>query len=353
MKKTILYILILVALGAGIWFTFFKEATNPFGNTDAGFTIADTAAVGKIFLAHTDGRTITLERKNGAWLLNGKYPVLKSTINALLATLHNQRAEAPVSKAARNNVIKEMATSSVKTEVYNTSGRQMAVFFVGGEATRTGGTYMLMEGAQTPYVVNVPGFNGYLMSYYPVEWTDWRDRIVFDLKPEEIKSVNVTYPQHPLNSFTISQENGKVTAAVDSAFRNMGAFNEARTKAYLGFFHDIYSEGFMNGVPGMDSVLASVPVRCIVTVQPEKGPAQVLTVYWRPLDKRSKNQLTPLPNAPEEFDGDRFYGVINHDTVTIQRFVFDKVFRSGYEFYTNEVPAPAEQPHRFSAPGTK
>jgi hypothetical protein len=353
MKKTILYILILVVLGLGVWFAFFKETTNPFGNSDAGFTVTDTAAIGKIFLAHTDGHTITLERKSGGWIMDGKYPVLTSTINGLLATLHNQRAEAPVAKAARNNVIKEMATSSVKTEVYNRDGRQMAVFFVGGENSRTGGTFMLMDGAQTPYVVNVPGFNGYLMAYYPVEWTAWRDRHVFNLKPEEIKSVSVTYPEKPVNSFTISQENGTVAATVDSAFRHMGSFNEARAKAYLGFFHDMYSEGFMNGVPHMDSILAMLPVRCVVTVQPKQGPAQVLTVYWRPLDKRSKNQLTPLPNAPENYDADRFYGVINQDTVTIQRFVFDKVFRSGYEFYSNDVPQPAEQPHRFSAPGTK
>lgn len=348
MKKTILYILILAVLGFGVWFTFFKETTNPFGNSEAGFTVTDTAAIGKIFMAHTDGRTVTLGRKDGQWLLDGKYPVLRAAMESLLATLHDQRVEAPVASTERNIVIRNLAANSIKTELYDRNGKLMRVFFVGNDASRNGGTHMLMKGAKDPYVVNIPGFVGYLTPRYAVDPMSWRDRHVFDLKPDEIRSVSVVYPEKPVNSFTITQDdNGKVTATVDSAFKNIGPLNEARTKAYLGFFHDMYSEGFMNGVPYLDSIVSSVPVRCIVTVQPKKGQPQVLTVYWRPLDKRSKNLTTPFPGYPEGFDSDRFFGVINHDTVTIQRFVFDKVFRSGYEFYTTEVPAPAEQPHKF------
>ena len=45
--------------------------------------------------------------------------------------------------------------------------------------------------------------------------------------------------------------------------------------------------------------------------------------------------LTPFPGIDNRFDADRFYAVINNfkDTVIIQRFTFDKIFRKAYEFY--------------------
>jgi len=350
MKKTILYILILAVLSVGVWFTFFRETTNPFGNSEAGFTVLDTGSIGKIFLSHTDGRNITLERKDNKWLLDGKYPVLKSSLLTLLTTLHDQRAETPVSSGKRNDVIKNMAAGSIKTELYDTKGNLMRVFFVGKETDDYNGTYMLMKDARDPYVVNIPAFRGYLTPRYSVKWEDWRDRMVFDLKADEIKSVTVQYPEKPVNSFTISHENGKVAVAADSAFKGIGPLNEARAKAYLGFFSNMFSEGFMNGVPYMDTILRSVPVRCLITVQPNQGAAQQLTVYWRPIDRRSKNRLTPFPGAPEAYDADRFFAVMNSDTMTIQRAVFDKIMRNGYEFYQDNVPEKAEQPHSFSVP---
>ena len=163
MQKTLLYLAILAILGFGVWyFLFSNKSGQMFRSADAGFTIRDTAAIGKIFLAANENpNTITIERKGGSWIVNNKYPVLRSTLDQLLATLYNQRAAYPVPDNQRDGIIRNLAGAAIKTEIYDLEGRRMRTFYVGGELNRFSGTVMLMEGSEQPYVVQIPGFEGY------------------------------------------------------------------------------------------------------------------------------------------------------------------------------------------------
>jgi len=210
MRKTLLYLVLLVTLAFGVYYFIFKGSDSPFSSKEASFTIRDTASIGKIFLARANGESITLERSNGGWILNNKYPALAGITKGLLATLHDQSAIAPIPESAHNNIIKGMAGTSVKVELYDNAGQKMRVFYVGGEAYHNG-TYMLMEGASTAYVVQILGFTGYLTPRYSTDWKDWRDRTVSNVSPEQIQSVTIQYTNEPLNSFTVQQSNDSLT----------------------------------------------------------------------------------------------------------------------------------------------
>ena len=334
MTKTILYITLLVILAAGVYFFVFKQNDSLFSTKEANFTIQDTAEIGKIFLAQNNGESVTIERTAKGWMLNGKYPALASTTKMLLSTLAEQTATAPIPEKAHNNVIRGMAGTNIKVEVYDKRGKQMRVFYVGGEAQHNS-TYMLMDGASTAYFVSIQGFSGYLTPRYPTDWRDWRDRTVFSIPPEEFKSFSVTYKNEPLNSFSMNMEKEHATVTGDPAITNNKPLNTHRVNSFIKFMQNVYCEGYINNLPGTREVINDSNKKCTIDVA-GKNSSQHIEVYWMLKDKRSKNLLTPMANHPNEYDADRYFALINNnkDTIIIQRGTFEKIFRSCYEFFT-------------------
>lgn len=345
MRKTILYIVLLVVLGFGVYYFLFSNK-NVFGADEAGFTVEDTAAVYKIFLADKSGNIIKLERKEKGWVVNDTIPAIEATVNSLLKTMHQQQPMYPVSENNHNMVIKTLATKGIKVELYDKNSDLMKVFYVGGQAGTISGTHMLMEGAKHPYVVQVPGFEGYLTPRYSVDIKDWRDRTVFDIAQADLKSVSIQYPDEPLNNFTLVQdEKGKIAVTTNPALMQQ-PLNERRAKVYTGFFEKIYSEGYLNGALDMGAIIANAPKKCAMDVTGKNGETHHVDIYWMPVGKRSKNLDVHDPDVPDGYDADRYYAVANNfkDTLVIQRYTFNKLFRKGYEFYSPDEQEPMLTP---------
>jgi hypothetical protein len=335
MQKNLLYLLLLIIVGAGVYFLVFKKKENVFGKTEASFTIKDTSDIGRVFLARSNGESITLTRTDSGWTVNEKYKAHVSTLAGLMRTLKTQEAQAPVAENQHNSVITSLAGSSVKVEIYNRDGDKMRVFYVGGQSYNYGGTYMLLEGAKKPFQVKIPGFQGILAPYYNTDLADWRDRGVFRLAPDEIKTIRMEYPEEPLNSFTI-QNGDNLNVEVDPAIKGSKSLNAKKAKAYLSFYENVNCEGYLMGVHGIDSILSTVPKVCIIDVTNKKGSRQHVEIYRMPLTKRSKN----IHLEEAEYDVDRFYAVMNNfqDTAIVQRWSFENLWRRGFEFYEEEKP---------------
>src|SRR5690606_23924280 len=109
------------------------------------------------FLVNTAGKSVLLERMgDGTWQVNGAYRVMPAPLNTLLKTLARQAAEQPVPQSHHNMVVKNLAGNSTKVELYDRKGKQIRVFYVGEEAPAGSGSYMLIEGAARPFIVNIP-----------------------------------------------------------------------------------------------------------------------------------------------------------------------------------------------------
>lgn len=342
MKKTLLYVLILGALGFGVWFLMFREQSI-FSAKDAGFTIRDTGAIGKIFLAANNNSTVTLERTPKGWMVNGKYKVRQGSFEMLMQALQYQEPRTPVSEKMHNNVVESLMGGHIKVEVYNTKGEKMRTFYVGGETGSGSGTYMLMEGASRPYVVQIPGFTGYLTPRYMPELKDWRDRSVFNIAPENITEISVHYPKEPLNNFVLTNNGKQLDVKIDPALTVDKSLNKKRADDYIKFFTNINAEQVLNGIIGVRDNIAIMPLICSIDVKGKDGYHQDADLYFTPLTRRSKNLVAQGADTSSGFDSDRLYAVINgkQDTFLVQRMIFDKLFRMGYEFYMQDAP-PAE-----------
>lgn len=336
MGRTLIYIGLAILLGFGVYYFLFKEH-DLYNKKEAAFKISDTASIAKIFMNSKNGHQVTLTRSEDGWLLDGRYRATQATINTLLRTIALQDAVYPVPETMHNNVITMLAARAVKVELYDKEGKIIRVYYVGGQANDNSGTFMLMEGAERPYVVQIQGFPGSLASRYSTIFDDWRDRLLVDVPKENLKSVRVEYVNEPLNSYTFNRsQDGILSVTLDPSLNfSKSSFNESRANDYAGFFEDLYCEGFINGTEYLREMLQATSKRCVVDVEPWLGQKQHIEVYWMPLNKRSKNQVTPFADAPASFDADRYYAVANNfkDTVILQRHIFEKIFRRGYDFY--------------------
>ncbi len=356
MGKTLLYILVLGILGYGVYYFIFRDK-DMFGVDEAGFTFTDTAGISKIFIAGKNNNTVLLERKKeGGWTLNGKYAVMPTPLNTLLATLKMQKALYPVPERVHNDVVAQLSATGIKVELYDKEQHKLRVFYVGGQANNIAGTYMLVEGAKRPYVVQIPGFEGYVTPRYSTDIKDWRDRTIYDIPSEELKEVKLTYASEPLNSFALfHQDSNNISVVVDSAIMKGQTLNKRRASVYTKFFEKLYCEGYINGIAGLDSVIAASPQLCTIDIISKNGVKHHMEIFWMALNKRSKNMLTPNPKIPVAYDADRMYATINNfkDTILIQRATFDKILRRGFEFYQPDNDQPEiETPRQKDGAGS-
>jgi len=242
-KKQLFYLALIILMAALIWFlSTDKKSTISLENN---FAISDTASVSKIFIADRNGTTITLNRNKKNWVVNNKYGVRKDAINTILTTINQVRIQRPVSKNTFVNVIKNLATTGVKIEIYTNNEIPVKTYTIGRSTSNHLGTYMFLAGSETPFIVHIPSFNGFLSPRYGIQGNkinekDWRTTNIFSLKAEKIERVTLKHIQQPEKSFTL-------TTASMTLFNNSGnevSFNQEKVLQFLNAFKLLNCESY-------------------------------------------------------------------------------------------------------------
>jgi len=309
------------------------------------FSIEDTASVTRIFLADKNNNEVTLERSAGnTWLVNGKYAAQKEKISSFLKTLMDIEVRSPVPLAARNNVITRMAVIAKKIEIYQISPRinifnkirlfpykkLTKTYYVGDVTQDNQGTFMLMDGAEEPYIVHIPGFRGFVSTRYSTIKADWRDYTVFKTPINEIQSVRVEFPFQPEQSYQFDVlDNQNITLRSLADNKIVQGYDTMRALNFLASFKDIRFESLLEQLIDkefIDSVTASIP-KTIITLTDREGKVNKVKIFTKkgfaPLYAEDGATMEPL-------DIDRAYALVNEeeDFVLIQYYVFDQVTRT-------------------------
>ena len=298
------------------------------------FAVADTGSITKIFLADRDNHQVTLQKvKPGRWKVNDKYIAMNEQINTLLFTIKALEVKEPVGKKARENVTKQLAAKSVKIEIYN--GEELIkVYYVGGDTQDHLGTYMLLtdeetgENSSIPFVMYIPGFDGFLNTRYMTTEADWRDRLVFDVMPTQIRSVKVEFTETPEASFELSVI-GRNNFQLKQLKANTPApFDTMAVKQYLSYYNNINYEALLNDVYKKITIDSIVRTPCAYSIEvtDTSGHKTFVKMYHRPAQPDEVDEKT---GEPRKYDIDRLFAFINDDRdfVLIQYYSFGKLLQ--------------------------
>ena len=332
MKRTWLLVAVFLLLGAGAFYALQKKKTQTGSHVswDMDFAIKNVEDVGKIFIADRTGKTATLERKNGYWLYNGKFRARPTAMENLLETINQVNVLYIPPKAAEDPMVKSLATQGIKVEIYSTGGEKMKTYYVGGVTNDERGTYMIMDGAEQPYVVHLPTLVGQLRVRYMLGDDNWRDRTVFAEKPEDIQSVAIEYPQQKSESFRLEKTSASVYT-ISPMFSTTSPSKLPQKKGiaegYLLQFEKLGAEGYETDNPLRDSVTALVPF-AVVTLKKNDGTEKKARFWPVSIQKR--------PSTGEPFVV-RYFTELNQGEsfVLTQDQVFGPIFR-GYHFFFGE-----------------
>ncbi len=340
MKKYRNSLILLTLLAIIAAFLLLKNSGGTFHEKDNSFAISDTSNVTKFFLSDKNNNSVTVVRSaNGMWILNGKYEVNPTMIEVMLTTFISIEPKAPIARGTRNTIIRMLAGRSVKTEIYQRVYRidlfgylklfphekLTRTYFVGDPTMDNSGTFMLMEGSEDPYIVNIPGFRGFVGSRYSAMEGDWRSHSVFSIRVPEISSVSVSFSERPLHSFRISNKDSRLftlTSLFDN--KNIENFDTMKVVGFLSVFRNLNYERVLDEMKKSkrDSILAVQPTN-IITLVDKLGKTHSVKMWKR---KADIGQLD-MDGNQAEWDLERMYALIDNSEymVSLQYFVFNDV----------------------------
>jgi len=335
MKKTLYLFGFLVALVVVVFLVVKskKKDSVSYDKSNLTFNIGDPSIIDRIYLVDKKDNEIELQKTANGWTVNEKFKARPDAIASLLETMNLIRAEQPVARAAHDNIVKAMSISSTKVEVFDDNNDLITAYYVGGPTPAQNGTYMYMAGDESPYIITIPGWDGFVTKRYFTDELDWRDRTVFNIYPDEVSQITVNYSFSAEKSFSVKADAADTSfVLVDNANNLVEGASNRRMKEYVSYFTSLSNEVFINNSPNKDSILAQTPF-VEVTVLKKSGDQRVLKAYYRGANKRTKLQFDKYGNKVK-IDPDKFYAKVDgeDDFMLIQNYVFGKVFRSIDDF---------------------
>ncbi|OPZ97662.1 MAG: hypothetical protein BWY70_01426 [Bacteroidetes bacterium ADurb.Bin408] len=211
------------------------------------------------------------------------------------------------------------------------------VFYVGDATPDQMGTYMLMDKSSKPFITYLPGFRGFLTTRFSPRENDWRIPRIFNAKLSEIKSVTVEFPENPVYSFTINNNNDRTfdLYALAPVKEKINDFDTLKVLDYMASFENVNFEALINNLSKKDSIIKSRPFH-IVTIELFNGQKQSIRTFHKWPVEEDEADLT----VANPYDRDRLYALINdgRDFVLIQFYVFDRILRPLPYFTEKKMP---------------
>ena len=120
-------------------------------------------------------------RTDSKWILNDSLIANQNLINIVLKTIKEVRIKSPIARAALPNIIKRMAIQNTELNIFK-KNKKIKTIYIGGETPDQLGTFMMIHGAKEPYIMHIPGFNGYLSSRFSCNENIWKSKRIFNQK---------------------------------------------------------------------------------------------------------------------------------------------------------------------------
>ena len=329
-KNYLLLILFLFLGGATVWYLTTKndKAAKSTITWDRDFAVKNVEDIQKIFIAKRTGATYTLTRgANNYWRVNGQHNVLPNIMEGLLQTISNVTMKYLPTQDAIPVIVKDMAARAIKVEIYGKDDELLKAYYVGGIGTDGESTYFIMENSDNPIACEIPQLVGDIGSRYDFNGDEWRDKGIFEYRPEEIQALSIEYPKQRNKSFKIERKGNGFD--VQPFYDNVAPLNRrvvnGKVEGFLMGFKKLPAESFENGYAKKDSIRNMIPF-CVISITDTKGETRIAAFY-----PRSKATQQGLKTSKQI---QRYFVDMNTgDWMLAQHLTFKKTFWSYEAFF--------------------
>ena len=210
------------------------------------FRIDNPENIDRILLSPNNKKLdyILLYKENEKWYVkNDKLtePADTHSIRELLYwVLKKSQIKSPVSDSEKEGVTRDIALNGVKAVFYN-GNSEVKTFYAGNPTPSQEATYMYHPDMERPSIVEITGFKGYLTPYFTLDFDAWRSPVILDVPSEQIKKVEILWPENPNQGFSITRENSALTLKDinGNAIKNV---NNTKLLAFLERFQNVARE---------------------------------------------------------------------------------------------------------------
>lgn len=225
------------------------------------------------------------QKRNNRWYVYNQtdtFPADSNNIQMLLNwAVKKLKVQRPVSPESVKNLSRKMALSAVKA-TFSSQEKEIHSIYVGGSTQDNMATYMYKTDLETPYIVEIPGFQGYVTPYFNTDIHVWRSLKLIDFPNSSIESLKVAWSANPKQNFTIKQENNTLTL-FDAQNKPVNA-NQSLLAGYLILCSEFSREaGAVAGInrdqKQKDSIINSAPVVSFTYTLKNQSKPVSLSIY--------------------------------------------------------------------------
>jgi hypothetical protein len=296
-KKITIALLITLAALIGAYFAFIHQWHGP----DNEFHISDPNTIGRIEIVDMKGNeaqtTLTLERQDTTWTVNGNYPASTAKVTDLLKTITDIRVKEPLSDKAQATALGLLKRNHTHVTIWDREGKELKEYLIGPTNSQQSANIFKMAFSDRCYLVSKPAMDGYVSIYYSTREQDWRDMVMWNLQGGDIQQVAINY----IDGFyqRIMTKNFTLRHGKDGWLVDEEKPVQDRVDAYLALFKGkVSAESFADTqYPEMrDSLKKRTPdVEIIITTR--KDQKFNLDLYARP--ESPANFFAILNDGPE------------------------------------------------------
>jgi len=340
MKKNLKLLLVFVALGlVAIWVYKRNPSSTLSDQPLMDFGIPDTSTVTRIFIVDHNGQSVLLERNpaHRLWSLNGKYKARKDATDLILETLCRLRVRGNVPIKGKENILRVLASSGKKVEVYQGGNKPSKIYYVGPATPDHVGTFMLLEipgigRSPDPYITHMEGFTGFLTPRFFADEMEWRYTGVFDFPGLGFRTIDVVFHTSPENSFRVEYD-GEESIALRNGYNPISGnfqadvprFDTLRVQDLLLSMRKIHLESYNTYLKpeAADSIRKTIPL-ITVSVKDKNGKTHIADLYPKRGREPRLNSLGVLtPWDPEYY----WVRTTENELGLGQMFVFDPIIQ--------------------------
>ncbi len=225
------------------------------------FHVDDIDKVYKIFISERNEKPVLLTRAEKGWMMDGKYPVNRFVMDGILDVLEHVRVRYIPSSSEVDSHIPILSAKGIKVEVYDEADNNLLTYYIGGVTQTEKGTHFYKEGGDRSYVMEMPYGEVNIRQRFSINYDDWKTRLIFKDKVEEIKSVHVNYPRSPSHGFYLKHDEGKYSirpSREDQPIITRPLRDDVFEK-YLVNFKGVHYVSYLNKATIRDSIVAQTP----------------------------------------------------------------------------------------------